>query len=63
MGKLGGRVAIVAGGSGRMGRAIALGLAADELAQAAILMASVPPHVNVFQAIVMPVGQIYVGRG
>jgi len=46
-----------------MGRAIALGLAADELAQAAILMASVPPHVNVFQAIVMPVGQIYVGRG
>lgn len=35
----------------------------EELAQAAILMASLPPHVNVFQAIVLPVDQLYVGRG
>jgi len=35
----------------------------EELAQAALLMATLPPHVNMFQAIVMPVEQVYVGRG
>jgi NAD(P)-dependent dehydrogenase (short-subunit alcohol dehydrogenase family) len=35
----------------------------EELAQAALLMATLPPHINVFQAIVMPVEQLYVGRG
>jgi NAD(P)-dependent dehydrogenase (short-subunit alcohol dehydrogenase family) len=38
-------------------------MAADELAQAAVLMATMPPHVNVFQAIVLPLEQVYVGRG
>jgi NAD(P)-dependent dehydrogenase (short-subunit alcohol dehydrogenase family) len=36
---------------------------ADELAQAAVLMAALPPGVNMFQAIVLPVTQAYVGRG
>jgi NAD(P)-dependent dehydrogenase (short-subunit alcohol dehydrogenase family) len=35
----------------------------DELAQAAVLMATLPPHVNFLEAIVLPVGQLYVGRG
>ena len=35
----------------------------EDLAQAAILMATLPPQVNMFQAIVMPVDQLYVGRG
>jgi NAD(P)-dependent dehydrogenase (short-subunit alcohol dehydrogenase family) len=35
----------------------------DELAQAAVLMATLPPHVNMLEAIVLPVGQLYVGRG
>jgi NAD(P)-dependent dehydrogenase (short-subunit alcohol dehydrogenase family) len=35
----------------------------DELAQAAVLMATLPPHVNMLEAIVMPVEQLYVGRG
>ncbi|MFO0970264.1 MAG: SDR family oxidoreductase [Gemmataceae bacterium] len=35
----------------------------DELAQAAVVMASLPPHVNMLEAIVLPVGQLYVGRG
>ncbi len=35
----------------------------DELAQTAVLMASLPPHVNLLEAIVLPVGQLYVGRG
>ena len=36
---------------------------ADELAQVAVLMAALPPGVNMFQAIVLPVTQAYVGRG
>jgi NAD(P)-dependent dehydrogenase (short-subunit alcohol dehydrogenase family) len=36
---------------------------ADELAQAAVLMAALPPGVSMFQAIVLPVTQAYVGRG
>lgn len=35
----------------------------EELAQAAVLMATLPPHVNFLEAIVLPVGQMYVGRG
>ena len=36
---------------------------AAELAQAAVCMATLPPHVNMLEAIVLPVGQLYVGRG
>lgn len=35
----------------------------DEIAQAAVLMATLPPHVNMLEAIVLPMGQLYVGRG
>lgn len=35
----------------------------DELAQAALTMATLPLHVNMLEAIVLPVGQLYVGRG
>jgi NAD(P)-dependent dehydrogenase (short-subunit alcohol dehydrogenase family) len=38
-------------------------MTADELAQAAVLMATMPPHVNFLEAIVLPVGQQYIGRG
>ena len=38
-------------------------MAVDELAQAAVLMATLPPHVNMLEAIVLPVGQLYIGRG
>jgi NAD(P)-dependent dehydrogenase (short-subunit alcohol dehydrogenase family) len=34
-----------------------------ELVQAAVLMAALPAHVNMLEAIVLPVGQEYVGRG
>jgi NAD(P)-dependent dehydrogenase (short-subunit alcohol dehydrogenase family) len=35
----------------------------EELAEAAVLMATLPPHVNMLEAIVLPVGQLYIGRG
>ncbi len=35
----------------------------EEIAQAAVLMATLPPHVNMLEAIVLPVGQLYIGRG
>lgn len=35
----------------------------EELVQTAILMATLPAHVNVLEAIVLPVGQQYIGRG
>ncbi len=35
----------------------------DDLAQAAVLMATLPPHINMLEATVLPVGQLYVGRG
>ena len=35
----------------------------DELAQAALTMATLPLHVNMLEAIVLPAGQLYVGRG
>lgn len=34
-----------------------------ELAEAAVCMATLPPHVNMLEAIVLPLGQLYVGRG
>ena len=38
-------------------------LQVDELAQAAVLMATLPPHVNMLEAKVIPVQQPYLGRG
>jgi NAD(P)-dependent dehydrogenase (short-subunit alcohol dehydrogenase family) len=38
-------------------------MSVDELAQAAVLMATLPPHVNMLEAIVLPVKQLYIGRG
>lgn len=38
-------------------------MSADEIAQAAVLMATLPPHVNMLEAIVLPIGQLYIGRG
>jgi len=34
-----------------------------ELAEVAVLMATLPPHVNLLEAIVLPVEQLYLGRG
>jgi NAD(P)-dependent dehydrogenase (short-subunit alcohol dehydrogenase family) len=38
-------------------------LSADEIAQVALLMATLPPHVEMLEAIVLPHQQLYVGRG
>lgn len=38
-------------------------MSAEEIAQAALLMATLPPHVNLLEAIVLPIGQPYIGRG
>jgi NAD(P)-dependent dehydrogenase (short-subunit alcohol dehydrogenase family) len=35
----------------------------DELAEVALLMATLPPHVEMLEAIVLPHRQMYVGRG
>ena len=35
----------------------------EELAESALLMASLPAHMNLLEAIVLPVKQLYVGRG
>ena len=35
----------------------------DDLAQAAVLMATLPPNINMLEATVLPIGQLYVGRG
>jgi NAD(P)-dependent dehydrogenase (short-subunit alcohol dehydrogenase family) len=35
----------------------------DELAAVAVTMAALPPHVNLLDAIVLPVEQLYLGRG
>jgi NAD(P)-dependent dehydrogenase (short-subunit alcohol dehydrogenase family) len=35
----------------------------EELAQMAVVMATLPPHMNMLEAIVLPVGQLYIGRG
>jgi NAD(P)-dependent dehydrogenase (short-subunit alcohol dehydrogenase family) len=34
-----------------------------EIAETAVLMATLPPHVNMLEAIVLPMGQAYLGRG
>jgi NAD(P)-dependent dehydrogenase (short-subunit alcohol dehydrogenase family) len=36
---------------------------AEELAEVAVLMATLPPHINMLEAIVLPVEQLYIGRG
>jgi NAD(P)-dependent dehydrogenase (short-subunit alcohol dehydrogenase family) len=38
-------------------------MSVEDIAQAAVLMATLPPHVNMLEAIVLPAGQLYVGRG
>jgi NAD(P)-dependent dehydrogenase (short-subunit alcohol dehydrogenase family) len=35
----------------------------EELAETALAMATLPAHMNMLEAIVLPVGQLYVGRG
>lgn len=35
----------------------------DDLAQAAVLMATLPPNINMLEATVLPIGQLYIGRG
>jgi NAD(P)-dependent dehydrogenase (short-subunit alcohol dehydrogenase family) len=35
----------------------------DEIAEVAVLMATLPPHVEMLEAIVLPRDQLYVGRG
>jgi NAD(P)-dependent dehydrogenase (short-subunit alcohol dehydrogenase family) len=35
----------------------------DELAEAVVAMAAIPPHVNMLEAIILPVKQRYLGRG
>ncbi len=35
----------------------------DEIAEVAVLMATLPPHVEMLEAIVLPSQQVYVGRG
>lgn len=38
-------------------------MSVDELARVAVLIATLPPHVNMLETIVLPLGQLYVGRG
>ncbi len=38
-------------------------LSVDEIAEVALLMATLPPHVEMLEAIVLPRDQLYVGRG
>lgn len=38
-------------------------ISVEELAEVALLMATLPPHVEMLEAIVMPRDQLYVGRG
>ena len=38
-------------------------MSVEELAETAVLMATLPAHVNMLEAIVVPVGQLYIGRG
>lgn len=38
-------------------------ISVEELAEVALLMATLPPHVEMLEAIVMPRDQMYVGRG
>jgi NAD(P)-dependent dehydrogenase (short-subunit alcohol dehydrogenase family) len=38
-------------------------MAAEELAEVVVLMATLPPHINMLEAIVLPTEQLYIGRG
>jgi NAD(P)-dependent dehydrogenase (short-subunit alcohol dehydrogenase family) len=38
-------------------------IATSEMARVALLMATLPPEVNMLEAIVLPVNQLYIGRG
>jgi hypothetical protein len=38
-------------------------MSVDEIAEVAVLMAVLPPHVEMLEAIVLPRDQLYVGRG
>jgi NAD(P)-dependent dehydrogenase (short-subunit alcohol dehydrogenase family) len=38
-------------------------MSVDEIAEVAVLMATLPPHVEMLEAIVLPHRQLYVGRG
>jgi NAD(P)-dependent dehydrogenase (short-subunit alcohol dehydrogenase family) len=38
-------------------------MSVEEIAQVAVLMATLPPHVEMLEAIVLPRDQLYVGRG
>ena len=38
-------------------------MSTDDIATAALAMAVLPPHVNMYEAIVLPVDQLYLGRG
>ncbi len=38
-------------------------MSVETIAEAAMAMLTLPPHVNMLEAIVLPVGQLYLGRG
>ena len=38
-------------------------MSVEDIAAAALTMATLPPHVNMYEAIVLPVDQVYLGRG
>jgi len=38
-------------------------MSVDEISEVAVLMATLPPHVEMLEAIVLPRDQLYVGRG
>ena len=50
-------------GSGQDRRGDEPTMAAGELAEVAVLMATLPAHVNMLEAIVLPLGQPYLGQG
>lgn len=70
MGKLTGKIAIVTGASRGIGRGIAAAVEDTEpmipvadIAEVALLMATLPPNVEMLEATVLPHEQKYVGRG